>query len=218
MHSMTRFFGIRSSLLSARKAATIAVLGAIGFAGPAFGAQLNGGLAAGPIGSSSATASSLTLAGSNLISSATGDFLTLGADDSTLTASTATVSDLSATPTPESIDDYLLIASPGPLPGVPPFDGPGTTPSNRFDFELTSLAETAYNSGSGIASFSGAGIITDSVSPDGYDPTPATFTLSFSSLSPSNYSFTLDTVVPEPTTLGLAAISLGALMMRRRRA
>lgn len=212
MHSMIRFFGIRSSLLSARKAAVVSAFAALGLAGAARGAQVNGALAVIPVGSGSATSSSLTLQGSDLITVATGDFLTLGATDSGLTASTATVTGLSTTPTAESIPDYFVFASPSGFPA--PFDGSGTTPSNRFDFELTSLTETAYSSASGVSSFSGAGTVTDS---DGvYDPTPATFTIGFS--SPSNYSFTFGTVAPEPTSLGLAAISLGALTTRRRRA
>jgi hypothetical protein len=211
MHSIVRFLGIQSSLLSARKAAIVSSFAALSLAGAAFGAQVNGGLAVSPIGGGSATSSSLTLQGSNLITQATGDFLTLGAIVSGLTASTSTVSGLSTTPTAESIPDYFVFASPSVFP--PPFDGPGTTPSNRFDFDLTSLTETAYNAAVGVSSFSGAGTITDSAGV--YDPTPATFTIGFS--SPSNYSFTFNTVVPEPTTLGLAAISLGALMMRRRR-
>jgi hypothetical protein len=211
MYSIKRLFRIQSSLLSARKVGIVSSFAALSLAGAALGAQVNGGLAVSPIGGGSATSSSLTLQGSNLITQATGDFLTLGAEDSGLTASTATVSGLSTTPSAESISDYFVFASPSSFP--PPFDGPGTTPSDRFDFELTSLTETAYNGAVGVSSFSGAGTITDSAGV--YNPTPATFTIGFS--SPSNYSFTFDTV-PEPTTLGLAAISLGALAMRRRRA
>jgi hypothetical protein len=212
MYSIVRFLGIRSSLLSTRKAAIVSAFAGLGIAGAALGAPVNGALGVSPIGGGSATSSSLTLQGSILITQATGDFLTLGAMDSGLTASTATVSGLSTSPTAESIPDYFVFASPSIFP--PPFDGPGTTPSNRFDFELTSLTETGFNAASGVSSFSGAGTITDSAAV--YDPTPASFTIGFS--SPSNYSFTFNTVVPEPTTLGLAAISLGALMMRRRRA
>jgi PEP-CTERM motif len=210
MQSIIRFLEIRSSLLSARKAAIVSAFAALGLAGAARGAELNGGLTDSPIGTGSATPSSLTLAGSNIMFVATGDFLTLGAESSDLTSSTATVSGLSTTPTAEAISDYFEFATPDAV-----FGGTGTTPPNRFDFELTSLTETAYDGApTFVSSFSGAGIITDT---DGvYDPTPATFTLGFS--GPGSYGFSLDTVVPEPTTLGLAAISLGALGMRRRRA
>jgi len=209
MHSIIRFLGIRSSLLSARKIAIVSALAALGAVGAARGAEVNGALTDNPIGSGSATSSSLTLAGSSVMFVATGDFLTLGVENSDLTASTATVSGLSTTPAAEAIPDYFQFASAGPL------GGSGTTPPNRFDFELTSLTETAYDGApTYVSSFSGAGIITDTA--DVYDPTPATFTLGFSGAS--NYSFSFNTVVPEPTTLGLAAISLGALAMRRRRA
>jgi len=208
MHSIIRFFGIRSSLWSTRKAAIVSVFTALGLAGAALGAQVNGDLSVSPYGGGSSTSSSLTLYGQNIIFVATGDFGTLGAADSDLTASTVTVSGLSTTPTAEAIPDYFVFASPDAF-----FGGSGTTPSNRFDFELTSLTETSFNGALG-ASYSGAGIVTDTASV--YDPTPATFTIGFS--SPSNYSFTFGTVAPEPTSLGLAAISLGALTTRRRRA
>jgi hypothetical protein len=212
MYPLSRSFGIRSSIFSTRKAAIVSAIAALGLAGAARGQAVNGGLAVSPIGSGGATSSSLTLASSELITTATGDFLTLGADDSILTASTGTVSGLSSTPAAESIADYFVFASASGFPS--PFNGPGTTPSNRFDFELTSLAETSYNAGTGVSSFSGAGTVTDT--DDVYSPTPATFTIGFS--SPTNYSFTFGTVVPEPASLGILAISVGALTMRRRRA
>lgn len=212
MQSIIRFSFIRSSLLCARKAAVLSAFAALGLAGAARGAMVNGGLSVSPEGgSATVTSSSLALPATNIIFTATNDFLTLGASLSDLTASTATVSGLSNSPTAESIPDYFVFASPDSF-----FGGTGTTPSNRFDFELTSLTETAYNPTFGVASFSGAGTVTDTANV--YDPTPATFTIGFSSLSPSNYSFTFNTVVPEPTTIGLAAISLGTLLMRRRRA
>jgi hypothetical protein len=208
MHSIMRLIGIGSSTV--RKAGMLSALAALAITGAAHAAQVNGDLAVINSGTtSSATSSSLTLNAANYITQATGDFLTLGAQGSDLTSSTATVSGLSTTPTAESIPNYFVFASPDSTI----FFGPGTTPSNRFSFDLTSLTETAYLGVNG-ADFSGAGIVTDSAGV--YDPTPATFTIGFS--SPTNYSFTFGTVVPEPTTLGLAALSLGGLALRRRRA
>jgi hypothetical protein len=208
MYSVLRFLGIRSSFLSAKQAAAVCVLAGLGLAGAARGAMVNGDLAVTPYSAGSATSSSLTLAGSNIIFTATGDFLTLGAQDSDLTSSTATVTGLSATPTSESIPDYFIFASPDSF-----FGGSGTTPVNRFDFELTSLTETAYTGAPAyVSSFSGAGIITDTGGV--YDPTPATFTIGFSSAS--NYSFTFGTVVPEPASFSLVSVGAALLMKRRR--
>jgi hypothetical protein len=147
------------------------------------------------------------LAGTNIIFEATNDFLTLGAQFSDLTSSTTPVTGLSTVPTPEAITDYFVFASPDSG-----FGGTGTTPANRFDFELTSLTETAYSSVTGVSSFSGAGTITDTAG--GYDPTPASFTIGFS--SPTNYSFTFNTVVPEPASFSLVSVGAVLLMKRRR--
>jgi hypothetical protein len=116
-----------------------------------------------------------------------------------------TISGLSLTPKTVNINDFVVIGGPGPaLVG-----SPGTTPVDRFDFELQTLAETNPT----IGDFIGTGILTDTGGT--YSPTSAELLLSFSGVN--NYSFTLE-AVPEPATLTLAAVGLlGALAFRRRK-
>jgi hypothetical protein len=120
-------------------------------------------------------------------------------------ASGTTIAGLSSTPLSVAISDFLIIGAPGPAA----FNSPGTTPNDRFDFELTSLAENNPT----IGYFTGTGILTDTQGV--YQPTAAEMLLTFSGTN--NYSFTLE-VVPEPATLSLAAVGfLGALAFRRRK-
>lgn len=110
---------------------------------------------------------------------------------------------LSSTPETVNINDFVVIGGPGPAL----FASPGTTPNNRFDFELQTLTENSSGD------FTGMGILTDVAGI--YSPTSAELLLSFSGVN--NYSFTLQ-AVPEPTTLGLLGAGLlGTLAFRRRK-
>lgn len=116
-----------------------------------------------------------------------------------------TITGLSANPLTLDISDFVIIGAPGPIA----FGSPGTTPIDRYDFELQTLTENNPS----IGYFTGMGILTDTAGT--YSPTSAELLLTFSGVH--NYSFTLQ-VVPEPTTLSLAAVGfLGALALRRRR-
>lgn len=159
----------------------------------------------------SLTSSSLTLDADNHSSQfpgvATGTFATTVPAGSEITASTTTLGGLSTTPISENVT-LLEIASTGPFPS-----GTGTTPSDRFTYDLTSLSET-YDSATGLATFNGLGTLVDDQNV--YSDTPAEMVLTFS--GPNTYSFTLQTeAVPEPATFSLAAAGLlGALVFRRR--
>jgi hypothetical protein len=114
---------------------------------------------------------------------------------------------LSSTPETVNIGDFLQIGGPGPAL----FASPGTTPNNRFDFELQTLAETS--SSPTAADFIGMGVLTDTTGV--FAPTSAELELSFSGVN--NYSFTLQ-AVPEPTTLVLLGAGLfGTFAFRRRK-
>jgi hypothetical protein len=117
------------------------------------------------------------------------------------------ISGLSSTPKTVNIDDFVVIGGPGPAL----FGSPGTSPNNRFEFDLQTLSEDYVSSS--VAYFTGTGILTDTQGT--YSPTSADLLLSFSGVN--NYSFTLQ-AVPEPATLSLAAVGLlGALAFRRRK-
>jgi hypothetical protein len=160
---------------------------------------------------SSFTSSSVSLNQLNLIThSETGTFLTFVPALSDLTASTALLSGLSATPTVESVPNFLVFSTPDTT-----LSTSGTTPSNRFSFDLTSLSETAYNGST--ATFSGSGVITDSLG--AFSATQATLDLAFS--SQSGYTLTIsipDTAaVPEPSTWALMLGGFGMLLFLTRR-
>jgi hypothetical protein len=148
----------------------------------------------------------------NLITTAeSGDFAAQVPSLSDLTAYSTTVTGLSTSPLADSIPNFFVFSQPDAI-----FGSSGTTPNNRFDFNLATITETSFTSTS-VASFTGTGTLVDTAPSGAFDNTPAQFTLSFS--GPSNYSFTFAaTSVPEPTTLGLIATGLmGALSFRRRR-
>jgi len=119
-----------------------------------------------------------------------------------------TLTDLSSTPQTEDITDFLIIGAPGP------FGSPGTTPVNRFFFNLQTLAEVDPVNGS----FLGTGVLVDSTG--AYVNTPLQFALNFTEVDDvSSYTFTLSTV-PEPSTISLVAaglLGLGSWSLRRRK-
>jgi hypothetical protein len=150
------------------------------------------------------TANSLTLDSANFTepSSASGTFLATVPNGTEITAYSSTISGLSSTPEFVSISDFLLIGTPGPAV----FGSPGTTPNNRFDFDLQTLEEAQPGG------FIGAGTLVDTTGT--YADTSAEFILNFSGAN--NYSFTLE-AVPEPATGSLVLAGLGLLPFLRRK-
>jgi PEP-CTERM motif len=216
MHAVnhSRVSRVSPILSKFRALAAAGALACLAFAHVATAAPMTGsmGVVVYPIGtpSSSFTASSLTLNAQNLITTAeSGDFAAQVPSLSDLTAYSTTITGLSTTPLADSISDFFVFSTPDAI-----FGSSGTTPNNRFDFNLATITETSFTSTS-VASFSGTGTLVDTLGT--FDNTPAQFNLNFS--GPSNYSFTFAaTAVPEPTTLGLVATGLvGALSFRRRR-
>ena len=216
MHLVTRsrVSGV-SPILSRLWAFGVAgALGCLAFAHAATAAPMTGsmGVVVYPFGtpSDSFSASSLTLNAQNLITTAeSGDFAAQVPSHGDLTAYSTTITGLSASPLADSIANFFVFSTPDAILATS-----GTTPNNRFEFNLSTITETGYVSTS-VASFSGTGTLVDTLG--AFDNTPAQFTLNFS--GPSNYSFTFAaTSVPEPTTLGLVTTGLvGALSFRRRR-
>jgi hypothetical protein len=156
--------------------------------------QINGGLAAGGTGAS--TSSSLTLNALQLVEGTDGD-LSVVQSGSGLTADTSTISGLSTTAEAVSVSDFFVFSS--------TLISPGTTPADRFEFNLATLTETSDVGG--LADYSGTGTLVDTTG--AFADTPATFTLSFS--GPAAESFSLDTVpspVPEPSTFVAGASML----------
>ena len=158
-------------------------------------------------GGGSASATTLQLYGTMLITaSETGIFTNLLPALSDLTAYTGTISGIGSTPTTENITDYLSFSTPDAT-----FHSSGTTPNNRFEFNLATLQY--LGDGGGAYSFAGQGTLVDTTG--AYANSPAAMTVGFS--GPGNYSFTF-AVVPEPTTISLVVIGMvGALIIRRRR-
>jgi hypothetical protein len=157
------------------------------------------------------TSSSLTLDGANYSSQfnggESGTFLATIPAGSEITASTSTLGGLSSTPISENVVLFDF-ASQGPLS-----TGTGTTPSDRFTYDLSSLSET-YDSATQLAKFNGIGTLVDDQGL--YANTLADLIITFS--GPNTYSFTLQAeAVPEPATFSLVAAGmLGALVFRRR--
>lgn len=164
------------------------------------------------------TSGSLTLSAENPVDAVSGDFTDILPQYSAITTYSSEISGLSTSPESVAVQDFFQIASPGTFG---PFTGAGTTPVNRFDFDLATLTESSY-SGS-TADFTGTGTLVDTTG--AYADTPAYFNLSFS--SPGVYSFSFGTVsvaAPEPDIYGsftgvltLLAIIAGFFRMRPAR-
>jgi len=194
------------------------VLIAVALAGLAFATAANASVMSGsmavvvdPFAPSTAsyTGSSVNLNAQNLITTGEqGTFLSEVPAHSDLTADSATITGLSTTPLADSIGDFFVFSTPDAILGTL-----GTSPNNRFDFNLLTITEASYTGPSAGAVFTGTGTLVDTQAV--YSNTPAEFTLSFPD-GGGNYSFTFATV-PEPTTVGLIVTSLGALALRRRR-
>jgi hypothetical protein len=153
-----------------------------------------------------ATSSSLGLFVTNVISATTGDFVGAVPTDGILTPYLGTINGLSTTPLADSINNYFVFST------RPPYGGTGTTPPNRFDFDLATITEDSYNSGTGAAVFTGTGTLVDSTG--AYSSSPADFTVDFSNAN--NYTISIVTV-PEPGTISLVAAGLlGAWIWRRK--
>ena len=180
----------------------------LALAGSAHAALLNAGLAAG--GTGSFTSSSLTLNATQLVGSADGDFSPEVASTSGLTANATTIAGLSSTALAVNIADYFSFSS--------DLIASGTTPSDRFEFNLTSITETFF--GGGIADFSGTGTIVDTTG--AFANTAATFTLGFSGSAGESFSMsTVAAPVPEPATIVAGAsmllpFGIGALRILRK--
>lgn len=173
---------------------------------------LNGSVTAinfpGDLGSD--TSSSLTMFETNVIQSTTGDFTSLVPAGSLLSTYTFfdTVSGLSSPPLTDPINNFFVFSVRANA------SGNGTTPVNRFHFNLQTITEDSF--ANGIGDFSGIGTIVDNGGV--YNNTLADFTLDFNGSSPNSYSFTI-TTVPEPATISLVALGLaGAVVLRRRQA
>jgi hypothetical protein len=139
------------------------------------------------------TSSSLVLNPSTMIIFETGTFSSLVPNLSELTSYTGTLTGLSSAPTTENIDNFFTFSTPNSLVGAS-----GTTPNNRFEFDLNTLSEAYYNGQ--FADYVGVGTLVDSLGT--YASSPAQFDLSFS--AEGNYSFVLSTVaIPEPYQYGI---------------
>lgn len=156
------------------------------------------------------TSTSLSLDVANVVSpfpgGETGTFLSTVPAGSEVTGDSTLISGLSSTAVTENVSDFLVFASQGPF-----LSGTGTTPANRFAFDLTSLSET-YNASTGLANFVGTGTLVDDQGV--YANTAAELFLGFS--GPNTYSFTVQ-AVPEPGTLTLLVAGLGMLPLLRRK-
>lgn len=149
------------------------------------------------------SASSLALDAANFTApgSATLTFSSTVPDGTEVTANSATINGISSSsPETVSISDFLQIGSAGHFGSV------GTTPTNRFDFDLQTIEEPASGT------FVGFGTLSDTAGI--YSDTPFQMTLNFSGAN--NYSFILE-AVPEPATITLALAGLGGLLVLRRK-
>jgi hypothetical protein len=150
-----------------------------------------------------ATGSSLMLSGTNLVAKTTGGFTGVVPLEGLFLVQfgdPAEINGLSASPLTDSINNFFVFSTGYEF-------GPGTTPPNRFDFDLQTITEDP----DGIGDFSGTGTLIDNGGV--YGSSPAEFTVDFTSAN--NYILTLD--VPEPATIGLVTTGLLGLWVFRRR-
>ena len=153
--------------------------------------------------------STLSLNAQNLITGTPQGTFALVPALSDLTANTITLTGLSTSPTVENIANYFVFSTPDSM-----FATSGTTPNNRFAFNLA----TVTDSGGGF--FVGTGTFVDTAGY--YADTPGLFTIGFSG-SPNTtgaaYSFTMAAQsVPEPATMALfGCASLLPAVLRRRK-
>lgn len=207
--------GCFSLLLTVAAHATLTLNGSLG--ANVFGAQTN---------SYGYTATSLQLGSKNVILETSGNLDSLVSSYDYLTIYSGLLSHISlssASPTQVSIPNYVVFSGPDISLG-----GPGSTPANRFSFDLTSIYSNggASPGSANYATFYGSGVVTDSAGV--FAPTVATIEVSFSSTvntSKGNYSLSLaaDGVAaltpvpaPEPGTLALIGTGLAALIAARR--
>jgi hypothetical protein len=183
----------------------MAVVASLALVGESNAVQINGGVPFTTFGLPSSSAGSFTLTGPVEVNAGggTGDLSSLN-NFSTITVNPVTISGIGASPTPEAFSPYLV------------FNGG----NGGFQFNLATIAETGFTPG--FETFHGVGTLVDTVISDGFDPTPATFTLAFNTAGGiQNFNVTLNTV-PEPATYGLVAVAglllvpLGSRLRRKK--
>jgi hypothetical protein len=192
-------------VLGCAKIVAIGILPCLAMAAAADAAPLTGsmGVVESPfeVPTSSYTSSSVTLNADNLITTAlTGDLATQVPAHSDLTAYSSTISGLSTSPLTDSIANFFVFSSPDSTLATS-----GTTPTNRFDFNLATISEPV------LGTITGTGTLVDTTG--AFGSAPASFSVGFS--GPNNYSFTLSTT-PEPASLSVLAFA-GISLIRRRR-
>jgi hypothetical protein len=122
---------------------------------------------------------------------------------STITGYNGVLSGLSTTtPTTENIANFLVLSS-------------GTTPSDRFSFDLSSVLVTPPISGT-TDTYTFAGTLVDNTG--ALSSTAASFSVTPN--TQTGYSFNIATAAPEPSSLALTVVALLALigvnLFRRR--
>jgi hypothetical protein len=150
------------------------------------------------------TSSSLTLSAENPVDAVSGDFVGILPQFSAITIYSSEIAGLSTSPESVDIQNFFQIAAPG---SFGPNTGAGTTPENRFDFNLATLAETSYLGST--ADFSGTGTLVDTTG--AYAGTPAYFNLSFP--DQGVYSFSFGTAAVAAPESGIYGYCAGALTL-----
>ena len=159
------------------------------------------------VSTSAFTNTSFSLNQLNLVTATeTGTFASFVPALGFLTAYTGTVTGLSAIPVSTPISNFFVFSTPDVTLGAS-----GTTPNNRFAFNLTNITETAYTVST--ASFFGIGTLTDSQG--SFSSTPAHFDLAYSSQGGYTIALTAGAVVPEPSTWAMLLGGIGFLFLGR---
>jgi PEP-CTERM motif len=182
------------------------------------------------------TGTSLTLGANNLINNVddTGALSSLLNEGDTLKAYSGRIANISTNaniPTQISISDYLVFSG----LGITAWGSTGTTPANRFEFNLTSIYATPsprYSNGN-YTGFQMTGVVVDKAGV--YAPSVAYASAIYSSpvnQSQGNYAIAFDApgilanvssssfstvAAPEPGTLALVGVGLAGLVAARRR-